>query len=195
MPTELKVPNDLWQARDAAIAGFLAGSPNTEAEMALEDWLLSDEAYSERLEGDDAFGVLCYLRYDDCEIRARLDLVDTHPVGEAERIKFARDEICYTKENGTDATHIDARLLSNALGGQVILGLSSDMLGQGGMDFKWIGLFVSKDALTKTMLEKGYAVISFLPDGKGFDDYSDQELLSIMESSSLNEKGELVRNK
>jgi hypothetical protein len=195
MPTELKVPNYLWQARGAAITGFLTGSPNTEAEMALEDWVLSAEAYSERLEGDDAFGVLCYLRYDDCEIRARLELSDTHPVGDVERIKFARDEICYTRENGTDATHIDARLLSDALGGQVILGLSSDMLGQGGMDFKWIGLFESTDALVKTMLEKGYAVISFLPGAKGFDDYSDQELLSIMKVSSLNEETELVRNK
>ena len=180
MANELNIPVHLWDARDAAVAGFLLGQPDKSAEKALEEWLLSDDSYSERMEGDDAFGMLCGLIHDDCEIRAQLELDDAQPLDDAERIKFARELTSYIRENGNDATHIDARLLSDTMGRQVTVGLSSLSGGQGGMIFQWLGLFKDQNALIESLHKAGCAVESFLPNGKTFDHYTEHELLDLM---------------
>ena len=180
MANELSIPVRLWDARDAAVAGFIAENRDVNAEKAIEDWLLSDEGYSERMDGDEAFGILCELRNDDCEIRNQLELEDTHQIGDLERITFARETMRYMQDYGTDATHIDARLISDTMGRKVTLGLSSVSGGQGGIIFQWLGLFKNQDALIESLLNQGYAVDNFLPNGKTFDHYTDHEILEIM---------------
>lgn len=180
MADELNIPVHLWDARDAAVAGFIAENRDANAEKAIEDWLLSDEGYSERMDGDEAFGILCELTNDDCEIRDQLELEDTHQIGDVERVTFARETMRYMRDYGTDATHIDARLISDTMGRQVTLGLSSVSGGQGGIIFQWIGLFKNQDALIESLHNEGYAVDSFLPNSKNFDHYTDHEILDIM---------------
>jgi hypothetical protein len=180
MTTELSIPKELHHTRDALVSGFFEGRIDPEAESSLANWLLSEEGYTERMEGDDAFGMMCDLSHSDGEIRAWLELTETDPIRDPQRVQFARERMWYVRENGTDAVHIDARLLADSKGRHVIAGLSSVMMGQGGMDFEWLGLFESVEAMIDRMLAQRCVIESFLAGGKKFDDYSDQELLVIM---------------
>jgi hypothetical protein len=182
---EIIFPASLWAARDSAIAAFCSGTTDIPAEKKLEGWLLSDKAYMELSDGDNAFGMLCDLRYEDCEIREWLQLEAGETVGDLERIRFARERMRYIREYGTDAVHVDARVMKDNQGRQVIVGLSSAIMGQGEIDFKWLGLFESKDSMIKSIIKKGYAIESFLPGRKKFDHYTDTELLIIMSSSNM----------
>lgn len=180
MTTELSIPKELHHTRDALISGFFEGHVDPEAEGKLVNWLLGDEGYNERMEGDDAFGILCDLTHTYGEIRAWLELSETDAIGDTQLVQFARERMWYVRENGTEAVHVDARLLTDSKGRYVIAGLSSVMMGQGGMDFKWLGLFESVEAIIDRMLTKRCVIESFLAGGKKFDDYSDEELLAIM---------------
>lgn len=63
MIAELSIPDNLRSARDAAIAGILAGTPDLEAEKALKQWVISDSAYEMIADGGDTgIGMLCDLR-------------------------------------------------------------------------------------------------------------------------------------
>lgn len=182
MATELKVPDHLRQTKESAISGFLSGTRDTEAEEALKRWVLSDDAYAELADGDDPIAMLCDLTHTDTDIQSHLGLRLTHQINDADRVQYAVEMMTAVRDDSS-ATYLDARLLTNNEGRSLYLGLSSFAAGQGGMEWGWLGLHESIDALFESLEDEGYAVDSLLPSGKTFDDYSDKDLAQLMRKS------------
>jgi hypothetical protein len=182
MATELHVPVDLRQAKESAISGFLSGARDTEAEAALKRWVLSDDAYAELADGDDPIAMLCDLTHTDTDIQSQLGLRPTHQINDADRVQYAIEMMTAIRDDSS-ATYVDARLLTDSKGRSVYVGLSSFAAGQGGMQWGWLGLHKSIDALFESLENDGYAVDSLLPTGGTFDDYSDKDLANLMRKS------------
>lgn len=182
MATELNIPEHLWGERDAAISSFLAGKPDVDAEKSLEDWLLSYAAYDELADGDDPIAMLCDLTHTDLDIRDQLGLEQTDTITDAVRVQYALEMIQSVREDSS-ATYIDARLLTDSKGRSLYIGLSSFAAGQGGMQWEYLGLYESPECLIESFLDKGVAVDSLLQDGKTLSDYSEEELLRLMQKA------------
>lgn len=179
MAAELRIPDHLRDAVDAAIAGFHEGIPNQLAEKVIKDWVLSDDAYSDLAEGDDPIAMLCDLTHTDADIRSQLGLEDNDEITDWHRIEYAR-EIFETVRNDSSATYIDARLLKDGEERGVYLVLSSFSAGQAGLQWGWLGLYGSLDTLIENLIEEGFIIDNFLQNGKKFDDYSNEELIYVM---------------
>lgn len=180
MITELSIPDNLRSARDAAIAGLLAGSPDLEAEKALKQWVLGDSAYELITDGGDTgIGMLCDLHYSDLDIRDQLGLEPDDAIDTAEQAQFARLMMEYARADSC-GPYIEAHHIADSAGRRAVIGLLAHAAGQGGMEFSWQGLFADQAAFLQSIRDSGCAVDSWLSGDKTFDTYSDEELAALM---------------
>lgn len=178
MPSELSIPEDLWQARDSAIEGFLSGKRDVAAEKQLEGWLLSADAYEQLVEGDDPIGMICDLRCSDDDVISQLGLDDDSEVSDRDRVEFARQAMDYARGNCC-STYIEARPITSSSGKKAYLGISSVAGGQGGMYFSWLGLYKGPQSLVEIYKEQGCAIDNMMIGERGFDDYTDDEIIRL----------------
>jgi hypothetical protein len=180
MSAGLLLPQSLWAARDAAIAGVLSGYPDQAAENALKDWILSDVAYDLiTASGDTGIGTLCDLRYSDVEMHDELGLKAGETLGPNEVAKFARLMLEQSRADSC-GPYLEAHTIVDTAGHHAVIGLTALAAGQGGMEFSWQGVFSDQFAFIDNVLDSGCAVDSWLPDSKNFDNYTDEELVALM---------------
>lgn len=180
MIAELSIPDNLRSARDAAIAGILAGTPDLEAEKALKQWVISDRAYEMITDGGDTgIGMLCDLRYSDLDIRDQLGIDAEDVIGPQELAQFARLMMEYARADSC-GPYLEAHTISDGLGRLAVIGLTALAAGQGGMEFTWQGVFPDQAAFIDSIRDSGCAVDSWLPGDKTFDTYSDDDLVALM---------------
>ena len=178
MPSKLEIPEELWEARDLAIEGFLSGKRDVAAEKKLESWFLSADAYEHLVEGDAPIGMICDLRCTDDDVISQLGLDNDREVSDQDRVEFARQAMDYARGDCC-STYIEARPLTSSLGEKAYLGISSVAGGQGGMYFSWLGLYKSPQSLVKIYKEQGFAIDNMMIGERGFDDYTDDEIIRL----------------
>lgn len=180
MSDKLILPQDLWEARDSAIAGLHSGTPHLDAEKTLETWVLSEGAYPLITEGGDTgIGTMCDLHYSEPDIRDQLDLTSDDEITTDDLAQFARLMMEDARADSC-GPYLEAHAIEDSSGRAAVIGLLALAAGQGGMEFTWRGLFADQVAFINSIRDSGCAVDSWLPGDKTFDTYTDEELVALM---------------
>jgi hypothetical protein len=185
--TELKVPKNLWSARDDAIDYAHSGGPVPATLKELEQWFSEDFDVYEDLHSDEVHAEINFIfqavpgalgEACESELRAELGISEGEPVTDAMRIEFTRSALADQWSTGSDVfVGYRHRWIEKCDGTRCLIGFIDELRGQAGIHCAWNGVFPDEAAWNAYLAQKGYLEIADI------DDVPDDALLRIFDKN------------
>lgn len=171
----LEVPEELWAARDSAIAYALRGGPVPEGLAQLKSWFSDDFEVYENLRSEASFDAYPALDLnstlyaaDEFNLRQRFELSEDDIITDVMRIDFTRKVIAEDPD-GDLVIGVGSRLLEGGNGQSCVVGYTERQAGHNGILFYWEGVFADEKTWLAHIAEIGrylynYDEIADIPD-------------------------------
>ena len=179
MSNELRLPQSLWSARDATIGSLCNDMSDPSAEVEIEAWFDEHGVAAFYEYGGASLGTMHLLEAEDTEVADRLEIDPETAITDRDRAAYIRMKIDNARAEFY-GPYLEGYPISDDLGNTAVLAAKSYCCGQGGWEFEWFGIFLTREAAIKAAVDQGFFIDSWVPEGRRAEEYTDQELIAFV---------------